>query len=100
MSVAVTAVSTLGDEHSLVRGGEIVKKRFRLIVADHGADGNPDLDVLAVFPAFVATLAVLSARCAKHMVEAEFEERVLLRLGNDVDVATVTAVTTARSAAR
>ena len=48
----------------------------------------------------VAAFAVPAAVRAKRVVEAEFQERVFLVVGDQVDAAAVAAVTAARTAPR
>ena len=100
MSVAVAASPSGSDLYALLRFGEIVKYLAGCIIVDDRAEGNRDFQVFTAAAAFVAALPMLSPSGAKDVVEPEFQECVLLGIGDKVDVAAVTAVASAWPSAR
>jgi len=89
-----------GDHHSLMRFGEIVDQFIRFGMADHSPDRDFDFQIFAGLAGLVTTQPVLAARGSKDVVITKFKKGGFLRLGNEVDIAAIAAITAARSAAR
>jgi hypothetical protein len=98
MRIATPAASALRNEKAFFGFREVMQNFAGAVVMNHGSDGDFDLEVLAVAASLVAALAVLSAVRPKEMIEAEFEKRVFLWIGNQEDAAAVAAIAAARPA--
>ena len=68
-------------------------------IIDNSAKRHSDLEIFAVLSVFIAALAMLAAARAKDVVVTKFEERVVLIARDDVDAATIAAVSAARAPA-
>ena len=98
MRVAVASVAALGNQHAFVELYEVVKHLSGFVVVDDGAHGNGNLDIFAVASMAIAAFAVAAAFGSEDVIVAEFQEGVLVAIGDEVDVAAVAAITAAGSA--
>jgi len=94
----VTTLASGGNEDALSRLREVVKEVTALEVEDHSAQGNGNLEIISALSMLVAAFAVPAAVRTERVVVAEFQERVFLIVGDQVDAAAVAAVTSARTA--
>ena len=100
MGVAVAAASALRDENPLTGFGEIVERLAGLVIEDNGADGDLDIEILAVSSMAIAAFAVASTFRTKRVVKTEFEKRVFVGVGSEIDIAAVAAISAAGTAFR
>ena len=98
MRVPVTALPSGGDEDALSRLREVVKEVTALEVENDSAQGNGNLEIVSALSMLVAAFAMPAAVRTERVVVAEFQERVFLIVGDQVDAAAVTAVASARTA--
>src|SRR5436190_9266954 len=96
----MSAMPAVSDQKALPGFGEVVKKFIGCLVVNNRAQGNGDLQILAAFPALGASESMLSTVCFEGMVVTELEQRVLLRVGDKIDIAAVAAIAAARAALR
>jgi hypothetical protein len=98
VGVTVSAASAFGDEHAFVRLSEIVKRLTGFVIVYDRSDGDFDLEVLTVAAMPVAAFAMAAALGAKSVIEAEFQQGVVVDIGRDIDIAAVSSVTAAGAA--
>ena len=104
--VAEAAASALGDEHALADVGQIGELRratsgmLRIAHEDERADRHGDLEVVAVAPGLERALAAAAALGVELRGEAEVNERVAVRIGDEIDRAALAAVAAIGTAAR
>jgi hypothetical protein len=98
--IAVTAPPTFRDEDSLVGLGEIVEHLAAFVVVDNRSDWNFDFQILAVAAVTSAALTMPAAIGAKSVVVTKFQKGVFVAIGDQVNVAAVTAVAAARTTSR
>ena len=106
MRVAEAAASALRDQHALPLLGQIGEQRVAALslacglLVDERADRNRELEIGAAVAGAVGAHAVLAALGRELGMEAEVDEGVDVRAGDDVDRAAVSAVAAAGAAAR
>src|SRR5262249_19875744 len=91
VSVAMTAASAFGDQHALVGFGEIVKRLTGFVIVYDRSNGDFDFEVLSVAAMAVAAFAVAAPLGAKSVIEAEFQQGIVVDIRRDIDTAAVTS---------
>ena len=100
MRIAVPAAAPFGNKDAVIRFGEIVNQFAGFIIGYGRAYGNPDFQILATAAMTIAPFAMPPALRAKYMVEPEFQECVLLRVGQEIDVAPAASIAPTGTAPR
>jgi hypothetical protein len=68
-----------------------------LIVGDNRSDRYFDFEILAVPAVPIASFAVPATLSTEGVIEAEFQESVFMVVGDEINIAAVTAVSAART---
>jgi hypothetical protein len=96
----VSTASALGDEHAFLVYGEVVELFARVVIVDDRPYRNRDVEIFAGASMAIASFAMASARRSKSVVEAEFEKRVFLSVGDQIDIAALAPIAAAGTASR
>src|SRR5258708_8709164 len=100
MLVAASAAATLNDENSLPRCGQISDDLSRLVVEHESADGNLQNHVRTGMAAAVRAFPVAPPVGLEFAVVTVTQERIVVRIGFEIDAATVASVAARGTAAR
>jgi hypothetical protein len=100
VEVAQPAVAALGEKRALAVLREVRDRLAGPGIADHGADGEAQDDVLGAAPVAIGAAAVLAGLRAEDARVAVVDERVEVRVGDRPDAAAAAAVAAVRAAAR
>jgi len=100
MRVAMAPAPALCNQHTLIQLGEIVKHHAGRIVIDDSSQGNRDLEVFPIPAMTVTTFSMPSPSRLEVMIETKFKKCVFVTIGDQIDVAAITAVATAGTATR
>jgi hypothetical protein len=100
MRVAMAPAPALCNQHALIQLGEIVKHHAGRIVIDDSSHGNRDLEVFSIPAMTVTAFSMPSPSRLEVMIETKFKKCVFVTVGDQIDVAAITAVATAGTAAR
>ena len=98
--VAFAAASAARRQVALARLGEVEQSLARRFVPDHRAHRHLHVHRVAFVPGPIAALAVTAALGFMLGVEAEVQQRILVLVGDQVDVAAAAAIAAARPSAR
>src|SRR5579862_7836076 len=98
--VAAATPASLSHQEPLARCSEVVQLFARLGVVNDRADRCLQLDRLAFMAGAVAALAMTAALGFVLGIEAEMEQRILVRSRDQVNVAAASAVAAAGTAVR
>src|SRR5262245_56374817 len=90
----------LCNQHALIQLGEIVKHLAGRIVVDDSSHRNGNLEVLSIPAMTFSACPMPSPSRVEVMIETKFEKCVFVTIGDQIDVAAVTAVATAGTATR
>src|SRR5438876_9517995 len=90
----------MSDQYALARRGEISNRRAALIVKGKRADGHLQDHVLARMAGAVGAFAVASAIGLEFAIVAVAQQCVVVRVGFQIDVAAMAAVTAGGTASR
>jgi hypothetical protein len=90
----------LRDQYAIVGLREIVEQFPGRVIVDLGSGWNRNIEIIAIVTVTIAAFAVPSASGAEHVVESEFEKRVFVGVGDEIDAAAVAAIATAGTALR
>src|SRR5438128_11605238 len=100
MRVAMATTATSGNQNAFAGFSEIVNHLAGFVIVDDSTHRHRNREVLAVAAMPVAAFPVTAAVGAKHVVKPEFQKRVFVGIGYEVNAAAVATVTTAGSAFR
>src|SRR5260370_11785968 len=98
--IAAATASTVRDQYALARRGEIGDGRATLIVEHQCADGNLQDHVLTGMAGAIGAFAVAAAIGFEFAIVAVTEQRVVIRIGFEIDAAAIAAVAAGGTAAR
>ncbi len=98
VAVAPAAAAALENSAGLVRGIHIRNDSVGILVADDGANGHLDDQILAPLAGAAVGGTVHAVFRLKLAVEAEIQQGVHIGVGIEVDVAAVAAVAAVRAA--
>ena len=99
-ALPLSAPSALGDDEAVALHREIVQHFAGIGVVNHGTDRSRNFDRISVAALAVAALAVAAALGLMFRIEAEMQQRVVVRTGHHHHIAAAAAVAAARTAAR
>src|SRR5262245_58998414 len=91
MRVAMTASTAFGDQDSFSKFSEVVQYFARFIILDERSQRYGDFEILSILPVPIASFSVSATVRTKGMVVTEFEKRIFVRIGNQVNTAAVAA---------
>src|SRR5260221_568647 len=92
MLVAASATTTLNDENALAGGGKVSDDLSRLVVEHESADGNLQNHVPTGMAAAVRAFPVAAPVGLEFAVVTVAQERIVLRIGFEIDAATAASV--------
>src|ERR1019366_1496616 len=96
--VAASSASSAGDDNGVAGASEVVYEFAGSVVVKHCADGNFEYGVFASLAGAVRAQAVAAAFGLVFRVEAEMDEGVVGERRGHQDVASMTTITTRRTA--
>ena len=100
MRIAMTAAASFRNQDTFVWLGKIVQQFLRVIVVYGRADGNPNLEVFSATALPITAFPMPAALSAKYVVKPEFQQGVLVGIGEEINIAAVAAIAAARAALR
>src|SRR5271168_3359853 len=100
IAVAATAVPALGGEIALARLRQIEKLLVGIQIEDNSADGNFEYHIVGGLAGAIRAFAVTAAHGFKFAIVTVAQQRVVMRIGFDIDVAALAAISARRAAAR
>src|SRR5271154_6320653 len=92
IAVAASAVAAFSREIALARLSEIEKLLVGIQIEDDGADRNFEHHIVGGLAGAIRAFAVAAANGFEFAIVAVAEERVVVRIGFDVNVAALAAV--------
>src|SRR5215472_6205547 len=98
--IPASAASALRREKVFAGSGEIVQLFTRFRIIDDGADRSLDVNRPAFVPCPIRSLTVPAALGFVLRIEAEMQQRVLMRARDQVNVASTPAIAAAGATAR
>ena len=96
--VAKTAATALEQHHHLAVVGHVAHELARLGIVDHSAAGHVDVDILAVGAMTLVATTVATMFGAYVALILQVEQRPVVVVATQIDVATASAVATVGSA--
>ncbi len=92
MDVAQTAAPTLGDQNLFLVDIKVGDDLVAVDVGDNRADGHMQADVIAAPAVAIAGRAFFAALSDKFTHIAEFDQRVQIAIGNEIDASSASAI--------
>ena len=78
--------------------GEIVEDLAGFDIVNDGSDGHANFEVFTAAAVPIASFTMTTAFSTERVIEAKFEKRIFVRVGNQIDASPVSTVAAARTA--